>query len=241
MNKKKFLKWLCLVLFIGSGVYTVFAVPEAVESFLPTVNTVRPEKAEYCRTVQGSGIILTTEKESNSYLNEETWLVQIAVNESEIRFIEKGQTAELRGAAFDDGIYTAKVMNISNTAHQVQVNSGLIIETVIDVTLQIENPDENLRAGYSVQALINIGEPREVWVVPYEVICQDEASEYVYILKGNIAKRCDIKTGAELAEGAELLFGLYETDEIITSPESVESGGLVKREEMSVNINNYEG
>lgn len=223
---KSVLKWLSLALFLGSGAYAAVYVPVAVENFLPSVNTVYPEKAEYCRTVQGSGLVLSLEN---------GWLAQVSVNESDIRLVEKGQKAVLNGAAFDDGAYTAKVLSIADSAMQVMSANGLTVETVVEVTLKIENPDKNLRSGYTAQAVINVDEPREVIIIPYEVICQDDEGEFVYILNGNTAVRKNIITGAELSEGTELVAGLFETDEIITATENITGSMLVKKEKTLIN------
>lgn len=216
---KGLVKWLCLAAFIAAGAFVVTDMPKAVESLLPVVNTVRMQKGSFCPTVQGSGVIYTA--------GEALWYVKVAVNESDVRRLEVGQNAVLNGAAFDDGAYSAAVLSISDVARQS--TNGLTIETVVDVVLVIENPDEYLRSGYTAQAVIETGEARDVLLVPYEVICQDDGGEYVMVLRGNNAVRADIVTGAELAAGAELLSGLVETDEIITVPEDVLSKKLVKR------------
>lgn len=218
---KNSIKWLSLALFVGSGAYAAVCVPTAVESLLPEVAVVRPEKAVYCRTVQGSGFILSADI---------GWLAQVAVNESDIRLVEKGKKAVLNGAAFDDGTYSAEVIAIAGDAKQVLSSNGLTMETVVEITLKIDNPDSNLRSGYTAQAVIEADEPREVTVIPYETICQDDIGEYVYVLSGNTAVRRDILTGEELPEGAEILSGLTEADEIITAPETLTGSMLVKKQ-----------
>lgn len=212
-------KWLCLGAFLCFGGYAAISAESAVAGFLPEVQTVALQKATYCRTVNGGGNIIRTPSD---------WRVSITVNESDIRHVRTGQKAALHGAAFDNGVYVASVVEIADTARI----SGTYA-TVVDVVLKIENPDENLRSGYTAQADIEIGEPREILVVPYEAVEQDDEGEFVYVVgkKSEIssdgdkesvitsASRRGIVTGAELSGGAEVISGLTEADEVIIPPE----------------------
>jgi multidrug efflux pump subunit AcrA (membrane-fusion protein) len=106
-----------------------------------------------------------------------------------------------------------------------------VTETVVDVVLQIDNPDELLRPGYTAQAIIGVGEPREMLLIPYAAINQDDRGEYVFVLAGNTALRRDIITGIELAEGAEMLAGVREGDDLIVRPERYTENSLVRAAE----------
>jgi HlyD family secretion protein len=106
-----------------------------------------------------------------------------------------------------------------------------IHETVVEVTLKIDNPDGELRPGYTARADIKTDETKSIHIVPYSAILQDDVGEYVYVLFGNTALRRDILTGVELADGAQVLAGLREDDEIIATPESI-------TEDMLVAVNN---
>ena len=201
---------------LAAGWLAVFNMPKAVESFLPVVQTVTITPTEYTRTVSGAGIITQTH---------EGWLVTVSVGESDIRLVEIGQSAALSGAAFDDEIYTAAVYDISPLA--VRRQGDFSYETVVEVTLKIENPDEELRSGYSARADIKTSAAQTVFIVPYSVIMQDDVGEFVYLLSGNTAVRRNIVTGLELSDGAEVLEGLGSEDKIIASPESVSENALV--------------
>lgn len=221
---KSKLKWVLLALFAMAGGYFALSAPETVEIFLPTVEVVRAEESEHFEQVSGLGTITLARDISG-----DTWMVCVVVNESDIGNVEVGQRATLSGAAISDGVYTATVNSISNVARQ-QTN-GFTYETVVDVVLTIDNPDEHLRSGYTAQARIATGELRQILTVPYSVIRQDDEGEYVYVLQNHRAIRRNIVTGAELAEGAELLGGLMEADEIITVPDEIMPDALVKKYE----------
>jgi hypothetical protein len=146
----------------------------------------------------------------------------------------------LSGAAFDDGILTATVEKIANHASHQQTH--MTQETVVEVTLKIDNPYTHvingnsgtsgesggiLRSGYSARADIFTDESRTIFTIPYNVILQDEIGEFVYILVGNSAIRRDILTGLELSDGAEVVSGLRISDNIIMNPAALSENALV--------------
>ncbi|MDR1753497.1 MAG: hypothetical protein LBR74_01130 [Eubacterium sp.] len=224
---KRFIKWLLPAIIVGSGFVAVKSAPETIESFLPTVKTINPSKSEYSKSINGTGIITYNE-------TSDRWFANIIVNEADISFVKPGQTARLSGAAFEPGVYTGKVIDMSKTARQL--SNGISVETVVDVTLEVNpvgksNPEVSpLRAGYTVKARISAGKAREILTVPYEVILQDDVSEFVYLLKNRKAVRQNIITGEDMENGAELIHGLSPNDEIIISPENISENMLVKKE-----------
>ncbi len=218
MINKNIIKISALVIAAAGGVYGVISAPEAVESFVPTVSTVEMGAREYCETVSAAG---TIEKSDD-------WYVTVAVGESDIRKVEIGQQAYLSGAAFDSDRYTARVIKIADFARQKVTLTAS--ETVVDVTLRLDNPDEYLRPGYTAVAAIEVTQPKTVYTLPYNVICQDDNGEYVYALRDGNVVRCDIETGVEFEEGTEIKSGIDLADKIITSPESVAAGAAAREE-----------
>ena len=215
--KNTIFKTAVIAVILAAGWFAVFNMPKTVESFLPVVRTVELTPAEYTRTVSGVGVI--------SQDAENSWFVTVSVGESDINKVEAGQSASLSGAAFDDGIYTATVRDIADVA--VRRQGEYALETVVEVTLRIDNPDDKLRPGYSARAEIKTAPARTVFILPYSVILQDNAGEYVYLLSGNKAVRQDILTGIELSDGAEVILGLSEDDQIIANPDRVSDNALV--------------
>ncbi|MCL2036049.1 MAG: hypothetical protein FWG83_01510 [Oscillospiraceae bacterium] len=231
--KSLIFKGTVIAVILIAGLITVWGIPDAVESFLPVVETVSMTPTEYNQTVSGNGIITQTPHGD--------WYVTIAIGESDIRRVEVGQSADLSGAAFDDGIYTATVESVDETASHRQVDYSH--ETVVEVVLKIDNPNTVvisgssgtsgesggiLRSGYSARADIKVSETRTIFVLPYSVILQDDKGEYVYVLSKNSALRRDIITGIELSHGAEVISGLRTSDRVILNPQSLSDNALVK-------------
>jgi hypothetical protein len=94
----------------------------------------------------------------------------------------------------------------------------------------IDEPSELvIRSGYTAEAVIAVNEPRELLLVPYEAINQDDKGEFVLVLAGHTAVRRNIITGLELPEGAEIIEGVCESDELIINPEKFTENMLVRR------------
>ncbi|MCL2019688.1 MAG: hypothetical protein FWG70_08020 [Oscillospiraceae bacterium] len=214
---KKWLKWAFLVLFVSAGAWASIIAPQATLSMLPEVETTSLKQYKYRELVRGAGLI---------YNIEERCFLTAAVREKDINAVKIGQPAELYGAAIGDGEYKAVVLEIADFARQTEVYG--VTETVVDVVLEVVNHKEFIRSGYTAEVIIEVGEPRDLLLIPYEVINQDERGEYTLVLAGNTALRRELITGLELAEGAELLAGVREGDELIINPEQFAENMLVK-------------
>ena len=99
-------------------------------------------------------------------------------------------------------------------------------ETVVDVCASIDNLDEEVKAGYTINAKIVVEKEKEINVVPYEAVMQDEnETEYVYVFANGMAVRKDIETGVELTDGVEVLSGVSQDEPIIFTPNKVKKDG----------------
>lgn len=222
MLKKRppILKILIVAALLFSAGYIAFCVPEAAESFLPFSRTVRAESYTYTPTVTAKGTIIKSG---------DGWIAVVAVNEGDILSVETGQSVKLSGAALPDGEFFGKVTTVSDTAYTSALSAASIPMTVVDVTVNIEEGDKALlRSGYSVTAQLRTGEERTVNMLPYSVIGQDEAGEYVYVLENGIAVRHDILTGIELSDRTEIVQGVTAEDVVLTNPETLFEGARVR-------------
>lgn len=218
-NKKRIpiLKSLIIIALAASACYIAFVVPETAAGAVPVVEAVEAKYSDYNPTVSAKGALTR---------QGDLWLAVVAVSEADISDIEIGQRAQLSGAAFPDGAYSGSVSAIADTAYTLQ--SAGTPEIVVDVTVTVEEGDvSQLRPGYSVTAQLETGEEREVIMLPYSVICQDDAGEYVYVLQNGAAVRKDIVTGIELPDRTEVVSGLSGSDMVLYDPEEIREGDRV--------------
>ncbi|MCH5324950.1 MAG: HlyD family efflux transporter periplasmic adaptor subunit [Eubacterium sp.] len=145
-----------------------------------------------------------------------------AVSQRDISKVNVGQRVSITAA---DKTYTGTVYEISGFARKEHGGA----DTVVDVSVTVEDATEDLRSGYSAQGLIETGYAEQILTLPYSAICQDDAGEYVYVFDGGSAKRRDISTGIELAECAQVI-GLDIADEVIMHTDELTADCLVIRE-----------
>ena len=224
MTKKRkifsILKTVLITALIFSAGYIALAVPEAADTLMPVVSTVKLEPCEYKPFVTAKGTIVKQDG---------VFFAVVAVNEADISQVEPGQAAQLSGAAFPNGGYSGTVSMISDNAYTVPLNSLSASETVVDVTVLIEEGDTSrLRSGYSVTAQLKTGEERILNMLPYSAIQQDDKGEYVYVLNSSTAVRRDIVTGMELADKTEVVSGVENSEKVIITPDNVYDGGKVR-------------
>jgi multidrug efflux pump subunit AcrA (membrane-fusion protein) len=156
--------------------------------------------------------------------------IKSQINEKMISAISTGQRVTITGDGFKNKKYSGKVSQIFPTATQAITGSSM--ETVVDVIVSIDNPDNYLKPGFSANVNIITSEDPDAIVVPYECILQDDKNrEYVFIYLNGRAYKRFITTGAELDEGCCVISGVKVGEQVlINPPEALKSGSVVKGE-----------
>ena len=147
--------------------------------------------------------------------------IQVLVQVGEIKASEIaiGQQAVIKGKGLGNSSYQATVTDIAPTATS-QLN-GMTMETVVNVTLDVEGEDDKLKPGYQVSAEINTGEAARI-MVPYAAVGQDEnGGEYVYIYQDGKAVKKYIETGKEEDESVEIVSGVSAGEWIVTEQDRI--------------------
>jgi hypothetical protein len=152
----------------------ILAYPSFYRKSIPAASPVTVEKIEYTDNVESDGVLLKNEENGVIF-------VQTNISEKDISKIYTGLVAEIRGDAFPDRVYSAKVTGIAGEADKIIVGNS--VKTVVAVELEITDPDNTLKSGYTARVRIMAGTPREKRLLPYNSVIQDEGGEYVYVLK----------------------------------------------------------
>lgn len=152
--------------------------------------------------------------------------VTAAISELDIAKVEVGQNVRFYLAAYPDEVFFGTVSAISQAARS-QYN-GAVLETVIDVTVTPDVPDERLKSGLSAEVEIQLSEPRSICVLPYSAIAQDDTGEYVYVYENGKAVRRDVFTGAEFADGTEIRKGVSASDVIFQDPQEIADRSYIR-------------
>lgn len=180
--------------------------------------------------IKSAGSVLLTIAEPDSIR------MKAALPENYVQDVNVGMDATITGEAFRERSYEGTVLQIMPCAYRnVSLNGGG--DTVVDVLIQLDEPDEALRAGYTARASIVCDCDESAILIPYQAVLQDDTGEYVMILENGRAVRRDIETGLELSDTVEVKRGLKAGDCLIL--ENAEAGEKVA--EKMVNADEFEG
>jgi HlyD family secretion protein len=143
-------------------------------------------------------------------------LVDVQVSEVDINRITLGQAARLAFDAIPNKEYTGEVSEVSPVGNSVQ---GVVDFTV---TIELTDPDQDVRPGMTAAVNIVVNELQDVLLVPNRAVRVSEGSRVVYVLKDNQAQPVEIVLGASSESDSQVLEGeLQVGDAIILNPPTV--------------------
>ncbi|MDY3285117.1 MAG: HlyD family efflux transporter periplasmic adaptor subunit [Eubacteriales bacterium] len=153
-----------------------------------------------------------------------------AIPEAYVQDLAVGMPCTITGDAFRDRSYNGTVEKIMAFAYQSTSLTGAG-DTVVDVLVSIDEPDEALRAGYNAQIEIRTDWKENALLVPYEAVMQDETNtEYVLVAENGCAVRRNVRTGYELDDAVELAEGCRAGERVILNPEGIRENARIREE-----------
>ena len=164
-------------------------------------------------------------------INPEKLQVKAKIKEYDIKNVSVGQNVRITGDAIDkEKNISGKVTAISPVAIVNRTTSGE--ETVIEVTITVENPDGILKPGLNVTCDVYTVDKKGVIVAPMEMITEDkDGNKLVYVVDtaNNAMKETMIKLGINSDMTVEVLEGLKEGDVVILEPQPMYKDGAKVR------------
>lgn len=181
------------------------------------------------------GDTVVTTQPAITIANSNDLCVNMPVSESKISSIKTGQYVEITGSGFNKA-YTGKIDNIDNVAKQVVTTTGK--ETAVDVMVHINNPDNNIKQGYTAKCTITTNTKNNSYIVPYDAITLNgNRKGYVYVFSNGNAIEKLVNVGNEYENGVEVISGLKENDLIITNVDGINDNQPVTVSKVLVNTN----
>lgn len=181
------------------------------------------------------GDTVVTTQPAITIANSNDLCVNMPVSESKISSIKTGQYVEITGSGFNKA-YTGKIDNIDNVAKQVVTTTGK--ETAVDVMVHINNPDENIKQGYTAKCTITTNTKNNSYIVPYDAITLNgNRKGYVYVFSNGNAIEKLVNVGNEYENGVEVISGLKENELIITNVDGINDNQPVTVSKVLVNTN----
>jgi len=155
-----------------------------------------------------------------AYISDTSGVIgKLDVSEYDAPLIELNQRAELSTSGIPDKTYQGKVSFIWEAAIEKESSDD---EIIVPIEIQIENIDDKLKIGYSVDIDIFVKEAVNVLMVPIQAVMQEEEGYFVYQLEDNIPVKKEVQVGLYGDKYVEIISGISEGAEIILRPSEVE-------------------
>ncbi len=146
--------------------------------------------------------------------------IHLEIDEREIASVHEGQRATLVTDAYPDRPFEGSVYRIGPRA--------VAERGIMDVVVRPKDAVPWLRSGMTVDANLVIAERTQALVVPSEAVVRLGAETYVMTVEGGVVRQRAVRLGTAGVEGAVVLSGLSEADEVIKSPTAVKPGQRVR-------------
>lgn len=202
-------------------------------SSLSTAVSLIPEviTSEYSGTVlstAGNGAAVEAGSSICTVAATDDLVLTVPVSEEYIAAVELGQAVSFTLTAYPDEAFTGTVADIASAARNKY--SGSVLETVVDVTIAPDKYDPRLRSGLTAAVSFTLTQPKNICVLSYDAIGQDESGEYIYVYENGKAVRRKVFTGAEFPDGAEIIKGVSEGELVFTSPDTIRESSYIRLE-----------
>jgi|GEM_PF-3012818 len=146
-------------------------------------------------------------------------VVRFEVSEFDAPQVRPGQKANVTAGGIEGKLYTGAVTKIYEDAIEKETSDDN--EIVVPVEITLENIDDDLKVGYTVNVELTLEERRDVIWIPLGAMFMEDENRFVYIIEnGEIIKR-QIVTGFSGDRSTEILEGLSENDILIVSPTDI--------------------
>ena len=175
-----------------------------------------------------SGTVIESNAVEGQMLTDSTVMMKIAdlsnldveayVSEYDIAQIEVGQKVEMTSDGIEGKVYTGTVTKIEPTASTQSTMSGS--ETVVPIVVHMEDPDELMKPGFSLDLEIIVQDLSDAVYVPLSAVGKNkDDSYYVYkVTENDVLQKTDITLGSTNDTSAVIESGVTVGERIVTSP-----------------------
>jgi RND family efflux transporter MFP subunit len=120
-----------------------------------------------------------------------------------------GQTVTISTDAYPNRTFDGRIVAVA-PAVDPSTNASL-------VRIRIDNTDRLLKVGMFAQGSVRLAEHADALVVPLPALVRDDQGAAVYVVNGDTATRTAVTTGLEQNGKVELLSGVQDRQQILTS------------------------
>ena len=175
-----------------------------------------------------SGTVIESNAVEGQMLTDSTVMMKIAdlsnldveayVSEYDIAQIQIGQKVEMTSDGIEGKVYTGTVTKIEPIASTQSTMSGS--ETVVPIVVHMEDPDELMKPGFSLDLEVIVEDLSDSLYVPLSAVGKKkDGSYYVYKVNENdVLEETAVTLGSTNDTSAVIENGISEGERIVTSP-----------------------
>ena len=141
--------------------------------------------------------------------NAEELKVTISLSKYDLANLKLGQEAAI---TINEKEYIGTVSRINRMATLNAAGAAMV-----SADIHIENPDDNIFLGIEAKVRIETANKKNVLLVPAAAVNTDIDGDFVYVLVNGIVEKRVVKTGISSVANIEILEGLEENEEVITT------------------------
>ena len=134
--------------------------------------------------------------------------VNLSVSKYDYDKLAEGQRAEI---TLGDYTYQGTVSRISRMATPNEKGAA-----TISVSVDIDNPDENIFIGVDAKATIHAKEAKNVLIVPTEVVNIGKDGSFCYVVEDGVITKKNVTAGISSDSYVEIKEGLDKGDQVLT-------------------------
>jgi RND family efflux transporter MFP subunit len=173
------------------------------------------------------GVVTEVCIDEGTYTEENTVMLKVAdlndlivsanIEEYDAPLLALGQKVTMTSDGLEGKVYTGEITKINITASNASSNMGT--ETVVPIEISVDNPDGILKQNYNLDLEIETVNEDNVLCVSTSAIGVDVKTDESYVYKFEIVvlKKTVVETGESDDTNTEIVSGLKEGDEILTT------------------------
>ncbi|MCZ6508111.1 MAG: efflux RND transporter periplasmic adaptor subunit, partial [Acidobacteria bacterium] len=152
-------------------------------------------------------------------------LAEVDVDETEIAFLELGQSATLTVDALTDREFSGRVVEIGSSGFSRPRNPDV---TYFKAKILLDAPDEALRPGMSTRVEITTAVAEEALVIPVQSVVErppldadsddDEEVDVVFVVTESTSEQRAVEIGLADITHVQIVSGLEVGEKVVTGP-----------------------
>lgn len=194
----------------------------------------------YTTTSPVSGRVTEVCVDSGTYTEENTVMLKVAdfnnlivsanIEEYDAPNVEVGQKVSMTSDGLTGKVYTGTIIKVDPSASSATSMMGT--ETVVPIEISVDNPDGVLKPNYSLDLEIAVLDRADVLAVPTSAVGEEAKTKeyYVYKVEGDSIKKTTIEVGEYGETVVEIIGGISEGDEVITTISDILTDGMTLEE-----------